>query len=204
MVLDSYRGQADKILIPISKKMAKFNPNAISVMSLIFAGLTGLFYYISFYSKYLLLLSLIFIILSALFDALDGKIARMKNISSKRGDLIDHVFDRYSDIFIIAGMMFSLFGNVYLGIFAILGILLTSYMGTQSQALGLKRNYSGIAGRADRLVFIIVFIIIQLFITAHLSIYGIKIYATGVLLIWFGLAGNINAITRFFDMYKNL
>jgi len=201
MVLDSYRGKADKILIPLSKLFIKLNPNTISILSLIFAALAGIFYY---FSHYFLLLAFIFIIFSALFDALDGKVARLRNVSSKKGDMLDHVFDRYSDIFIVLGMTFSIYGNVYFGLFAIIGILLTSYMGTQSQALGLKRNYSGIAGRADRLILIIIFSLLQFFITLHFVVYSIDIYATGILLIWFGLAGNINAITRFFDMYKNL
>ena len=102
------------------------------------------------------------------------------------------------------GMTFSVYGNVYIGLFAIIGILMTSYMGTQSQALGLKRNYSGIAGRADRLVLIIIFILIQLFIVSHFDLYSVKIYATDILLLWFGFAGNINAITRFLAMYKSL
>ena len=177
------------------------NPNVISILSLIFAAMAGIFYYLS---HYFLLLAFVLIILSALFDALDGKVARLKNISSKKGDMLDHVFDRYSDIFIVLGMTFSIYGNVYFGLFAIVGILLTSYMGTQSQALGLKRNYSGIAGRADRLILIIIFSLLQFFITLHFVVYSIDIYATGILLIWFGFAGNINAITRFFDMYKNL
>ncbi|KPV47213.1 hypothetical protein SE19_02030, partial [Acidiplasma aeolicum] len=202
MVLDSYRSKADKILVPLSKKFLMLNPNTISVSSLIFAAFAGIFYYLSFFSKYILFLSFIFLIFSALFDALDGKIARLKNIASKKGDLIDHVFDRYSDIFIVLGMSFSIFGNIYLGLFAILGILLTSYMGTQSQALGLKRDYSGIAGRADRLVLMMIFTLIQIFVTGHFDVYNIKLYVTGILLIWFGIAGNINAITRFFDIYK--
>ncbi len=201
MVLDSYRKNADKFLNPITELFARWNPNTISIISLIFAGIGGLMYY---FGKYFLIGSFIFIVFSSLFDALDGKVARLRNISSKKGDMLDHVFDRYSDIFIIMGMTFSIYGNVYFGLFAIIGILLTSYMGTQSQALGLKRNYSGLAGRADRLVLILLVIIIQIFVYAHFRIYGIDIYATGILLIWFGIAGNINAITRFFGMYKNL
>jgi archaetidylinositol phosphate synthase len=201
MVLNSYRKNADKFLDPLTKKFSKSNPNIISILSLVFAALAGIFYYLS---HYFLLLAFIFIIFSALFDALDGKVARLRNIQSSKGDMLDHVFDRYSDIFIILGMTFSIYGNVYLGLFAIIGILLTSYMGTQSQALGLKRDYSGIAGRADRLVLIIIFSLLQFFITSHFIVYSVDMYVTGLLLIWFGLAGNINAITRFFDMYKSL
>ena len=37
------------------------------------------------------------------------------------------------------------------------GVLMSSYLGTQAQAVGLKRNYGGILGRADRLVLLMVF-----------------------------------------------
>ncbi|HRW83235.1 MAG TPA: CDP-alcohol phosphatidyltransferase family protein, partial [Methanothrix sp.] len=40
-------------------------------------------------------------------------------------------------------------------IFAVMGVLLTSYLGTQAQALRLGRLYGGIMGRADRLVLIL-------------------------------------------------
>ncbi|WP_084273079.1 CDP-alcohol phosphatidyltransferase family protein [Picrophilus oshimae] len=201
MVLDSYRKSADKIIDPLSRLFLKFRPNTITILSLIFALMAGIFYYLS---HFYLIISFIFLLFSSLFDALDGKIARIKNLQSLKGDLMDHTFDRYSDIFIITGMMLSFYGNIYLGLFAIIGILMTSYMGTQSQALGLKRNYSGIAGRADRLVLIIIFTLIQFLVPGYFLIHGIKIDATDILLIWFGVAGNITAVTRFIDAYKNL
>jgi Phosphatidylglycerophosphate synthase len=86
MVLDSYRKNADKFLNPITEKFSGMNPNTVSVLSLAFAALGGIFYYLS---HYFLLLAFVFIILSALFDALDGKIARLKNVSSKKGDMLD-------------------------------------------------------------------------------------------------------------------
>ena len=39
---------------------------------------------------------------------------------------------------------------------ALVFTLLTSYMGTQAQAVGLKRNYGGLLGRADRMVLLLV------------------------------------------------
>lgn len=201
MVLDSYRSTADKFLIPLSKPFMKINPNTISLLSLIFAGLTGLLFYLG---GVLILVSFATLVLSALFDAIDGKVARLRNLSSKKGDLMDHVLDRYSDILIMLGFIFSVHAQVWIGLLAVIGVLLTSYMGVQSQALGLKRNYSGILGRADRLVFMLIFILLQFFISYHFVIYGVLITPINVLLIWFAIAGNITAVMRFRDTYSAL
>ncbi len=201
MVLDSYRSTADKLLIPLSKPFMKINPNTISVLSLVFAGLTGLFFYIG---GYLILASFVTLVLSALFDAIDGKVARLRNIASKKGDLLDHVLDRYSDILIMLGFIFSIHAQVWVGMLAIIGVLLTSYLGVQSQALGLKRNYSGILGRADRLVLMLIFILLQFFIPYHAVYYDLLITPMNILLIWFAIAGNVTAVMRFRDTYSAL
>jgi archaetidylinositol phosphate synthase len=202
MVLDSMRSKVDPMLLPLALKFKRFNPDFISYLAIIFAALTGVFYYLSL--PYFLLGAFIALVLSSLFDALDGRVARLQKISSKRGDLLDHVFDRYADIFIILGITFSIYGNVAIGLAAIIGVMLTSYMGTQSQALGLKRNYAGILGRADRLVFMLVAIILQIIITGSVLVYGIKIDVSTILLLWFAIGGNITALMRFRDAYVAL
>ena len=199
MVLDSMRSKVDPMLLPLALKFKRFNPDFISYLAIVFAAITGVFYYLSL--PYFLLGAFIALVLSSLFDALDGRVARLQKISSKRGDLLDHVFDRYADIFIILGITFSTYGNVAIGLAAIIGVMLTSYMGTQSQALGLKRNYAGILGRADRLVFMLVAIILQIIITGSVPVYGIKIDVSTILLLWFAIGGNITALMRFRDAY---
>jgi archaetidylinositol phosphate synthase len=201
MVLDSLRGRSDGLITSISKPFMKFNPNSISVLSLILAALCGILIYLN---GFFLIGAFFALLLSALLDAVDGKVARMRNIASPVGDLVDHVIDRYSDIFILAGFIFSPYGSLPLGIAALAGVLMTSYMGTQSQALGLHRNYSGILGRADRLVFMLAFIIIQLLVPFAYHAGSVLITPTTILLIWFAVAGNITAAFRFRDAYAGL
>ncbi|MCL5782949.1 MAG: CDP-alcohol phosphatidyltransferase family protein [Candidatus Thermoplasmatota archaeon] len=201
MVLDSYRSLADRILLPLTRHLMKVNPNLISVMSLVLAGATGLLFYAG---GLYMLISFFTLLLSAAFDAIDGKLARLKNMASRRGDLIDHVFDRYADVFILLGFIFSKYAQLSIGVMAVIGVMLTSYLGTQAQALGLKRNYSGILGRADRLVFMLVFILIQFFIPFSFTSHGILITPVEILLIWFAIAGNVTAVRRFADSYREL
>jgi len=199
MVLDSYRTKVDGILTGISRPFIKVNPNMISVMSLIFAALTGLLFFLN---GIFMIVSFFTLLLSALFDAIDGKVARINGLASKKGDLIDHVFDRYSDVFIILGFSFSVYAQLWVGMLAIIGIMLTSYLGVQSQALGLRRNYSGILGRADRLVLMLVFILIQYSFRFSVLYHGVLITPIDILLIVLAIAGNITAIQRFYDSYR--
>lgn len=139
--------------------MSKVNPNMISVVSLLFAALSALLYILE--GSYFLLLAAIMVLVSGFFDALDGKVARISSKASKRGDFVDHVIDRYSDAIILGAIAISARCEMSFGLFAVIGVLLTSYMGTQAQALGLGREYKGILGRADRILVLVVFSLIQ-------------------------------------------
>jgi archaetidylinositol phosphate synthase len=70
---------------------------------------------------------------------------------------------------------------------------MSSYLGTQAQAVGVGRYYGGLLGRADRLVLIMAVGIIDLI--APLSFYGLGWF--GWLLVLFGIFGHITAFQRF-------
>ena len=200
MALDSLRPRANGFLEFVGKPFLKIPPNLISILSFVFAILTGFFIYEgSFY----IILTFIFILLSSLFDAMDGFVARKTGKASMAGDLLDHTLDRLSDIAILAGLAFSSAGSLFLGFFAVTGVLMTSYMGTQAQSVGLKRNYSGVLGRADRLLYIMIFILIQIFYPYSFSYY-LTFTPFTTLLLWFAVAGYITTASRFASSFKEL
>ncbi len=211
MVLNNQRENVDPLLSKVSKLFIGINPNVLTLLSLIFAFIAGMFFYFSnpnteLQNFYLFPASL-FVFLNGFFDAIDGKVAKITNKSSLKGDFLDHAVDRYADVLILGGLALSPWCDLRIGFFAIVGMLLTSYMGTQSQAVGCKRNYSGLLGRADRLVLLMIAPIL-----AHiLLIYNIEnIYISDFLnfnllewvLIYFALIGNITAIQRFLSTLK--
>ncbi len=193
MVLNDYRSKVDGVLTAIARPFAGMHPNTITAISLGIATLAALSYYFDF-----LLLAFLFIFLSALLDAVDGKVARMRNLASKRGDFLDHAIDRYADTIILLGIMFSPYATLWIGVFALVGVYLTSYMGTQAQAIGLGRIYGGILGRADRLVILMLLPIVQFFW------WGYYFSVTDWVLIVFAVLGNITALQRFHSAWKAL
>ena len=110
-----------------------------------------------------LLIGALMVFLTAILDALDGMVARMREISSRRGDLVDHTLDRVADVIIMGGIALGPLVEITIGFAAIIGILMLSYMGTQAQAVGAGREYAGLLGRADRLVVLVMVPLIQYF-----------------------------------------
>ena len=193
------------------------SPNFLSILSLFFALLAGLFFFLSgkstsFNLNLILFLAGVFVCLNALFDGLDGVVARELGNASKKGDFLDHVLDRYSDVFIVGGIVFGGYASWWqIGVMAIIGVLLSSYMGTQAQAVGLNRMYGGMLGRADRMVLIIA----ATFLTV---LYPYPVPASGLLsslsllrltflgwaLVIFAILGNATALQRFVYTWRRL
>jgi len=165
MVADDYRDFGAKILDPIAEKIP-LNPMGISFLSLITAITAGYSFYIveeDLTNKHFLLIGSGMVFLTAVLDALDGIVARKRDLSSKRGDLIDHTLDRVADIIILGGIALGPIVIIEIGFAAIIGVLMLSYMGTQAQAVGAGREYAGLLGRADRLIVLILVPIIHYF-----------------------------------------
>ena len=185
--------------------MSKVNPNMLSVVSLLFALLSALLYILE--GSYFLLLAAIMVLISGFFDALDGKVARISSKASKRGDFLDHVIDRYSDAMILGAIAVSARCEMSFGLFAVIGVLLTSYMGTQAQALGLGREYKGILGRADRIAVLVVFSLIQYAFEVSDSTLATDIFGYSIIswmMVYFGIAGNATALQRAWKTWKAL
>ena len=201
MALDSKREASDRYVEMVARPFSGINPNVLSALSVAFAAAFAVAYLVSGPFLYL---APLFVILSAFFDAIDGKVARMRNMASKRGDLVDHFLDRVSDVLLSAGIGFSVFSHPAYAFLGLEGILLTSYMGTQSQALGVGRDYSGIVGRADRLVLIFVFSILQIVVPFSYTLHSVLLTPSTLILLWFFFAGNYNAAQRFIKAYRKL
>ena len=190
MTLDSYRNQAKVYIDPVVRVAIRLGltPNFLTIAAFIASAAAGLFF--AFRMEVLAIFS---VAVNAFFDALDGAVARELKIQSLRGDFLDHAVDRYADIFIITGIFAGGLVVWPIGVFALTGVLMSSYLGTQAQAVGVGRYYGGVLGRADRLVLIILVGIISYFLPA--GIFGVTLFTW--LLLCFGFFGHITALQRF-------
>ncbi len=125
-------------------------PNALTILSLI----ASIFSFYFFYEKNLLM-GFIFILVMALFDMLDGAVARATGKITKFGGVLDHVIDRYAEFFIILGLILGDYLNWLIGFFALFGMLMASYVRGKAESIGgLKSCTVGIAERQEKLILI--------------------------------------------------
>lgn len=202
MVLDTKRSAVDPILIKFAKLFSSISPDMITWLALLCAIVAAGFFYVSNPGNELqfsfLLFASLFVFLNGLFDAVDGKLAKLRHLSSKRGDFLDHAIDRFADVFIVGGLALSPWCHLEIGFFAMIGMLLTSYMGTQAQAVGMKRLYAGLLGRADRLAILIFAPVIQHGLFRFYSISTIYGYSLlDWVLLFIAIIGTFTAVQRF-------
>ena len=201
MTLDTLRPVADRLLDPFvaGAKRLGLTPDAVSVLALLTAVGAGAAFAFAAELRLLYLLGAVLVLWNGIFDLLDGALARELDSQSDAGDLLDHVLDRYADILIISGLAAGV-GQYALGLAAITGVLMTSYLGTQAQAVGLDRVYGGLLGRADRLALIGVVTTVAAVIDAT----ALGLTAVGWLLVIFAVVGHITALQRFYYAMRDL
>ena len=199
MTLDQFRPVANRALAPFVSLSVRLGltPNAISVVAFAFACAAGVAFAVAEPMAYLLGAVLVFV--NGWLDLLDGAVAREMETASKAGDLLDHVLDRYADIAILAGLAAGI-GRWGLGLAAVTGVLMTSYLGTQAQAVGLGRVYAGVLGRADRLALVGLTAAAATWVRA--TVFDLTL--VGWLLVVFAVVGHLTAMQRFRGAWSEL
>ena len=202
MTLDRLRPIANAGLSPFVRGATAIGlgPNLISVLAFGCAIAAGWTFYAAGEFPFWYLVGAAFVFANGWLDLLDGAVARELDVDSPRGDLLDHVLDRYADIVIVAGLAAGI-GEYALGFFAITGVLMTSYLGTQTIAVGLERAYGGVIGRADRLALIG---IVALLTVAYPDTIAGVFTLVGWLLVFLGVVGHLTALQRFLGAWRRL
>jgi CDP-diacylglycerol---glycerol-3-phosphate 3-phosphatidyltransferase len=98
------------------------------------------------------------ILFAGVFDMIDGRLARIANLSSKFGAFYDSVLDRYSEMFMFLGICYYLIANDYLlssfvAFLALIGSSMVSYTRARAEGLGIKCDI-GWMQRPERVVII--------------------------------------------------
>ncbi|MFA5253785.1 MAG: CDP-alcohol phosphatidyltransferase family protein [Methanoregula sp.] len=197
MTLDQFRPHVKVYFDPLVRCAIrwKITPNLLTIAALLASLVAGILFFLQ-----MTVWAVLAVAANAFFDAMDGAVARETKSQSLRGDFLDHAVDRYADIFIITGIFASGLVPWLIGVLALTGVLMSSYLGTQAQAVGVGRYYGGVLGRADRLVLIMVVGIV--FILYPATIYGLNLL--GWLLLLFGVFGHVTAFQRFAYVWLKL
>lgn len=125
-------------------------PNFLTAVSLVCAITSGFFFWAGEW-----LWGVIWIVITAFTDMLDGSTARAGNLGTVFGGILDHVSDRYGEFCILAGITLSGAVHPGWGLFALFGMLIASYTRAAAESIGRLENCAvGLMGRTEKLVLI--------------------------------------------------
>lgn len=85
-------------------------------------------------------------------NMLDGMVALGSGQASWRGEILNDLPDRLSDVLIFAGVAHSGWLHPLFGYWAAIASLGTAYVGTLGQAVGVRREFSGPMSKPWRMV----------------------------------------------------
>ena len=128
------------------------HPDSISYASIVAAALASVCFWKSGEHPWLLILAPLFCQLRLWFNMLDGMVAIASGKASSRGEILNDLPDRVSDVLIFAGAAHSGWMNPFLGYWAAIFALLTAYVGMFGQAVGGQREFSGMMSKPWRMV----------------------------------------------------
>ena len=94
----------------------------------------------------------ILLLLSGLFDATDGIMARLYGEESNFGAFFDSVLDLVSEIAVYSGLVYSRLVDWSIGLAALSASLMVSYARARGEQLGAQMKGVGVAERPERLL----------------------------------------------------
>lgn len=128
------------------------HPDAVSYGSVVASTLAAVCFWWSGQVPVLLVPAVLLCYVRLWLNMLDGMVALASGKASLRGELLNDLPDRVSDVVIFAGVAHSGLCHSASGYWAAIFALLTAYVGTFGQALGVGRQFGGIMTKPWRMV----------------------------------------------------
>ncbi|MFH2033627.1 MAG: class I SAM-dependent methyltransferase family protein [Candidatus Margulisiibacteriota bacterium] len=191
-----------RILEPLANRMIKFDPDHLGYLATFISLMTGTLFIFSSKHPYLLLVIIILILLRMVLNTLDGVIAIAQDKKDIRGEIVNALPDRYSDVFLFIGIFLSGLCDQFIAILGLATIFLVSYTGMLGKAIGVEWQHHGPLGKVERLIMVMISCFLQ-FVIALLNIFpSVQIFT--ITLALFVVLGQLTVFQRLQGMLKEI
>ncbi len=145
------------------------------------------------------LLALVFFVVTAFIDLIDGAVARVQGKTTKKGAYLDTIVDRYAELIVFLGLFVISFPNFYLSsktwiLFCLFGSLMTTYAKAAAKEKLLLESElkGGLMERPERLILLFLIILSGIFSLQYI------VY----LLALFAVLTNLSALQRIMKAFS--
>jgi phosphatidylglycerophosphate synthase len=128
------------------------HPDAVSYFSIVASAIAAVCFWQSSRWHWLLLIGPLFCYLRLWLNMLDGMVALASGKASLRGEILNDLPDRVSDVLIFVGVAHSGLCAIVSGYWVAIFAVLTAYVGMFGQAVGVQREFSGVMAKPWRMV----------------------------------------------------
>lgn len=167
-------------------------PNLVTIIGFILGILSSFLYIFSKFDYVLISVAASVFLLSGFCDILDGSLATLYNEETTFGGFLDSLLDRYSDSFVICGIIVGGLCDLMWGLLALVGSLLVSYARARAEVEKIKIASIGLAERAERILIICAASFFT-FVNRSALAYGIVLLA---------ILTNLTVLQRMLHVYK--
>jgi len=126
-----------------------------TVIGFIFAAFAGSAFFMRISNDLTYIVSPFFVLISGVFDALDGSMARLSGRTTKFGGVLDSTLDRFGEVLILSGITLGGLANPFWGMAAISCSLMVSYVRARVEVEEVKMSGVGFAERAERMLILV-------------------------------------------------
>jgi CDP-diacylglycerol---glycerol-3-phosphate 3-phosphatidyltransferase len=162
-----YKDHVQRASEPVARALlrARLRPNHLTIMGLGVSCLAAVAF-----AQGRLRVAAGLLIIAALFDFFDGALARLASQVTFFGAFLDSVVDRYSDMVVLAGIVFlyrrlDSDAGILVALIAAIGTVMVSYTKARAQSIGLACDV-GLMERPERLIVLIAGAVFDLLLPA--------------------------------------
>jgi phosphatidylglycerophosphate synthase len=130
----------------------RIHPDVISYTSIAAAAAAGVCFWQAQAVPALLIPAVLFCYVRLWLNMLDGMVALASGRASRKGEIVNDLPDRVSDVIIFVGAGHSGLCHPLGGYWAAILALLVAYVGVLGQAVGVRREFSGLMAKPFRMV----------------------------------------------------
>jgi len=161
-----------QLLMPLLKLLRRLgiSPNKITVFSIFLSFILSYFFWNASDNSLYFLIVAFGLLLRMMLNALDGMMARIYNLQSKLGEILNEVGDIISDAAIYLPLILFEFLEIEIAIIFILLSIINEFCGLLAKIISGERRYDGPMGKSDR-AFLIGVICIAYYFTNRLNPY---------------------------------